>query len=316
MKTYLNALRNALKKTDLTAVEIEDVLADHRDMIETAVKEGLREEDIEKRFGAPETVAEELSAGKKQEKKDETPPWKSFDVGDDFKEVDIRLTGEAIKVKTVPGDRIEIRIDDEHDADGYDASYDDGVLTLRTPKVSSGLLSFLFSHKLASFTLALPKRVKLQSYSHKGVSGEALIKDLRTEHLMLSTTSGDTKLKDVEADDATFNSVSGDFDIRNLHANTLKVSLVSGDMTLEGVPALKRLDIHSVSGDAHIEDVVCESCHLGTVSGDIDGVEFYPEKVSLRSISGDIRIENKEKRDIEIVKKKTVSGNIVLKTVE
>ena len=50
---------------------------------------------------------------------------------------------------------------------------------------------------------------------------------------------------------------------------------------------------------------------LKSVSGDCIGEELYPKSISLRSVSGDIKIENKDvSRRIEVLRDKTVSGDI------
>jgi hypothetical protein len=49
---------------------------------------------------------------------------------------------------------------------------------------------------------------------------------------------------------------------------------------------------------------------VDSVSGDIDGKEFYPKMIRFKSISGDLNIKNKEKKEIKIIKKSTLSGGI------
>jgi len=58
MKKYLEDLRQELVKQKLTNKEIEEIMADHEEMIRTAMEEGLSEEEIKAKFGQPKQVAE------------------------------------------------------------------------------------------------------------------------------------------------------------------------------------------------------------------------------------------------------------------
>ena len=59
---------------------------------------------------------------------------------------------------------------------------------------------------------------------------------------------------------------------------------------------------------------MCQEAILKTVSGDLEGKEFYPNEVTLKSVSGDIDIENSDSsREIIVKSSKSVSGEVNIK---
>ena len=58
-------------------------------------------------------------------------------------------------------------------------------------------------------------------------------------------------------------------------------------------------------------DVEGNEATFKTVSGDLDGKNFYVKEISLKSVSGDVNIVNDDKtREIKVKNKKTLSGDI------
>ena len=58
MKIFLQNLEDELKKNNLNEEEINDIIADHSEMIESAISEGLSDEDLEQKFGNPKDLAD------------------------------------------------------------------------------------------------------------------------------------------------------------------------------------------------------------------------------------------------------------------
>ena len=68
--------------------EIEEIIADHKEMISNAIDEGLSEEEIKAKFGKPSQVAEELADSDDQEpaEQEETKGFQLPDSIDDYAE--------------------------------------------------------------------------------------------------------------------------------------------------------------------------------------------------------------------------------------
>jgi len=101
MKKFLKNLEEELKKKNINDEEIEEILADHQEMIESAINEGLTDEELEAKFGNPEQVAEELSqfTDKEGEKVEKENDNKIFNGVSDNYEIEIGLLSEDIDIK-------------------------------------------------------------------------------------------------------------------------------------------------------------------------------------------------------------------------
>ena len=60
MNKFLKDLETELKKLKVNPKEIEEILADHKEMMEAAKQEGLNEDEISNKFGDPVKVASEI----------------------------------------------------------------------------------------------------------------------------------------------------------------------------------------------------------------------------------------------------------------
>ena len=60
MKKFLKDLENELKKMKINSNEIKEILADHEEMMNEALKEGLSEEELATKFGNPAKLAQDL----------------------------------------------------------------------------------------------------------------------------------------------------------------------------------------------------------------------------------------------------------------
>jgi DUF4097 and DUF4098 domain-containing protein YvlB len=73
------------------------------------------------------------------------------------------------------------------------------------------------------------------------------------------------------------------------------------------------LTFHTVSGDFNATNSEANTLYFQAVSGDASGRNLYIKKLSFDSISGDCSINNDRKEHIEIIRQKTLSGDIHIK---
>ncbi len=311
MKKFLNDLREELKKQNLTDLEIEDILSDHEEMIQTAIDEGLSEEELAKKFGDPKKIAEDLAdlgAKKESPGSGAYESWKSFDPEDTL-DVRTEMVDEDIRYRPSDNGKINVLYSGKGTIGQYELTYENKQLFLKAPK-RSGIFSFLSRSKALDFIIEVPKDVRITSVFQKSVNGDVKVEDMKTASFELSTVNGDALINKSELGHAKMNGVNGDLHVTDTSMKSLKFSLVNGDLSMSGCDVKEALNVQTVSGDASIKDSTCAECGFHSVSGDIKGEEFYPKKVSLKSVSGDIIIKNKEDRGIEIVRKKSVSGTV------
>lgn len=299
MKKFLEDLKKELELKKMSKKEIEDIISDHKEMIDQAIEDGISEEDLNSRFGSPKVLADELAFDQGVDSK-ENEGKKSLD-----KKISFKLNDKPISIKVdLVVDDISIELSDDQDIhvmcnkvikeDKYDISFKDNELCLCAKKQKSSFINFSMGSSL-DFKILIPKTAVIDLITCNMVNGDLNLEDL---------TMRKTKL----------NIVSGDIEIDTFNSEYLIVSLVSGDLEISQAEIKRDFILHTVSGDSEISKVTCDILELHTVSGDIDGDELYPNKVKLKSVSGDINIENKKQSDIEIVSKSTVSGSINIKT--
>jgi len=314
MKKFIEDLRQELSKRNMKTSDIDDIIADHEEMIETAKVEGLTEDEMRKRFGDPVKLADELSDfsakdSDEEELTDDFQIWKSFSVTSNGIDVDVHLVSEDITFKPSLNGEIKVYQSGIKDLDKYDLDFTGKKLTLKAPKYQVGLFMRRHSEDQA-FIVELPKTLILETFSYNSVSSDFKFSNLNVEEFTLNTTSGDLEIKHANLGKTKWNTVSGDILVNDSKVKVLTSSQVSGDMTIQNVFVLENMSLNTVSGDAKIDHVICNQCSVHSVSGDIDGLEFYPESVSLKSVSGDVTIKNKEAKTIKIISKSTVSGDI------
>lgn len=318
MKKFLSDLRRALNERRVKPEEIEEILADHEEMIKTALAEGLSEADIAKRFGDPEKLADELADCPKAEPGESESPegyqaWKTFPVNGSLLSLDIRLVSEGLLVQT--GDHPDLRVfkKGKTKTDDYEIALSGTLFTLRTPRNVGGSLFGIRREIDLDFFVELPAGIRLDSVKFATVSGDSAFLNLSGADWSLETTSGDLSLNALGAKDIRWNSVSGDVQAENSVFASLSASSVSGDLVLKNVQVAGNLRIHSVSGDARAEDCTAGETELESVSGDVRGKEFYPESLRMKSVSGDVILENKDKNRIKVVSTRTTSGELIIR---
>ncbi|MBE0701254.1 MAG: DUF4097 family beta strand repeat protein [Acholeplasmataceae bacterium] len=313
MKKYLEDLRKELKKKHMTEEEIEEIIADHVEMFESAQAEGLNEEDIIKKFGEPKQVAEELSDFEyKHTENKEVKAYtllKAFDITKETLKVTTHLVSEYVSYQPSTSDQIQIYYKGTGNIGKYDIDYKNDELFLKSPR-SSNFLFFRNRKDEFSFIVEIPITLVIEEFTQSGINGSVGFEGLKAINFHIRTINGDIKLKDADLGEVKLNAVNGDMEIEQSKFTSLYVSEISGDISLENVTIQGSFRFQTVSGDANIKNTTCHECDMNSVSGDIEGHEFYPQKVSLKSVSGDIKIKNERSDSIEVVKKSSVSGDV------
>ncbi len=316
MKTFLEDLKNELIKRKMNQSEIDDIIKDHEEMIQEALREGLAEEDIQSRFGDPKELAKELSAQCSQEETkvvhEDYTLWKSLKINDPSYQVMINLVSEDLIVQSSEDDNAHLYAKGHGKLEDYTFTYDQGELRLEAPK-SKGLIFMRISKEDVSFVLELPKRVDISACTLKTVSSDIKITYLQAENFKLSTTSGDLDLSCATLKQMKLNTVSGDFHLSHVTSDEADLSFVNGDLDMAYINIKEKVHANTVSGDIKWQDSEVGAAEFHVVSGDVKGEEFYPKTIVFKSVSGDLVIRNNEKRDVTLLKGTTLSGEISIK---
>lgn len=314
MKKFLEDLKNELIKQHMLEKDINEIIADHEEMIQNATLEGLSEEEMKKRFGDPVSLAKELASFSTHEAEPFNIPegyhaWKNFSTLSDEIKIKISLVAEDISIVHSQDNQIHVHYSGKGDISKYTCIFKDNELVIEAPKMT-GFIFMKSKNDDIQLILEIPNSIVITHFQINIVSGDVYYANLNANTLMLSTTSGDVTMLNAKINSSKWNTVSGDLMITDVKIENLNSSQVSGDMHMKNVYVGQEMKLNTVSGDIKIEESVCQDCALHSVNGDIDAVEFYPSRISLKSVSGDISIKNKNHTDIEIISKSTVSGDI------
>jgi len=311
--SYLDELRTELAKRHVKQSVIDDILADHEDMIREAMNEGLSEAELNTKFGDPSRLAAELANSSETEEEAKEPvggSWKTFALTSPELAVDVRLVNEDIAVRVHGGDELQIfSTASEKILKDYECDIQNGKLTLTAPKFKGFSLFGPVSNE-CSFEIRVPKRILLVGVKIATVNGDIVGTGLEATQCETNTTNGDLHLSKGLIGKLKVNTVNGDVRLENLELGSYLGSSVAADTVMRSIKVKGDMILNSVSGDADIGDAVADYAELSTVSGDLTGTEFYPVRLALKSVSGDIRIENKRRDAVEVVRKSTVSGSI------
>ncbi len=318
MKKFLQDLQKELQKKHMKSEEIEDIISDHEEMIQNAIDEGLSEAEIIEKFGDPKNLAEELSDDSKMKDSEEFEDdfddkeyklWKSFEPSNEIINIDISLTQEDVCFRPSTNNLINVSSKGKFSETKYSLKYANDLLTFTGPKHVNLFFSNLNSRQVA-FLIEIPANTTVNEFKFKSVNADCEFTGIKVNNFVISNTNGDLEIKKVQFGDVKWNSVNGDITLTDAELQSLSSSQVSGDVELTRVKINGAFRVNTVSGDINLVDSSCDELDLHTVSGDVCGANFYPKKVILKSISGDITITNKEKTVIEIIKKSSVSGDI------
>ena len=313
MKKFLEDLKKELNNRHLQEQDINEILQDHEEMYQNAMLEGLSEEEILKRFGNPKDLAEQLASFSSKESEPYTLPngyklWNSYSSFDKNMSFKVSLVDEDLKIVANDSDELKIYYQGNEDISKYSLNCDNHSFSLEAPK-KHGFL-FTKSHlEDMSFIIELPRTLLMKSINLTVVSSDIEIQGIKTMTSFITTTSGDVAINNCNLGDSKWNTVSGDIAITDIRAEQINSSQVSGDLSIKNSFVSKYLKMNTVSGDIELNDVVCQECSFQTVNGDLNATEFYPEKISYKSVSGDMNIHNKNKNPI-LITKNSLSGDI------
>jgi len=313
VKKFLEELEKELTNKGIKKTEIEEIIHDHEEMIDEAIKSGLTEEEIEKKFGSPKHVADELGNFTQNEDEKDTDInafnlFKTFAVDKEYS-VDIHLIDEDFELSGDDSNEIKVYYKGRIDLSKYQITFENDLFTIKEPKMGFNLFGNRRSTQ-ASILIKVPyKMIPLCSIS--GINADAIISRIKADTFRIKTTNGDVSLSDVTCKLFKTDTVNGDMQIRRLSSETIQFVTISGDVTMDRIECENNFSVNSVSGDMHINDMKSGDCEFHTVSGDVEAVNFYPASITLKSVSGDLDIRNEDmSRQIEIKSKKSVSGDI------
>jgi hypothetical protein len=317
MRKYIEDLKKELEKRNLTESEIAEIIGDHEEMIEAALAEGLNESELETKFGQPKNVAEQLQTNlanveEGEQSEDDYKRYITFNVNASTLKIHSHLVNETIRFEPTEGQEIVIEYRGSNKIDTIKATYQNNELSIKSP-TKDNFLFFLNRNKKLDINVKIPASLQLLSFAHTGVNVDVYIKNLNFEKFNLSTTNGDIKIKNASLGEAKWHTVNGDFELNDVIIDSLKSSQVSGDIKMNHLEIKQSFRADTVSGNIDANDMTCQTFDFGSVSGDFKGIEFYPTDVLLKSVSGDIKIRNKEDRPINIVKESSISGKIKIK---
>ncbi|MDD3123131.1 MAG: DUF4097 family beta strand repeat-containing protein [Candidatus Izemoplasmatales bacterium] len=313
MKTFLQDLETELTKKQINKDEIKEILADHKEMIDEAISEGLSEDEIVKKFGSPEQIADECAAFTEKNPKVANESrfalYKSFPVLSDQINLNIVLVDEDFEIVRGTSSSIEVLYSGKGKIEDYTIELVDETFTLRGPK-NYGIRFFNSRRSDLNFLVKLPN-ILVSNFLMNAVNSDAKVSDIKISTMESRTTNGDLDFNNITAVDVKLDTVNGDIKMKNYNLTTLKFSAVSGDVLMSEGKIEDEFKVNTVSGDFHVKNSKCNKAYFTTVSGDIVGDNFYPDSITMKSVSGDITIKNTDMTHIiNIESKKSVSGTI------
>ena len=312
MKTFIEDLKKELKKVNISEDKIEEIIGDHEEMIEQARLEGLSDDELLTKFGDPVKIARACAqfenSDRHEDSKIKDPSFVFEPLSKDLK-IQTKLVDEDVDYKMVDSDQIKVLIEGKARLDRYVVNYDQGLLKIEVKKTFG--FDFNFSKNI-NLIVEIPKSLSITEFKHSSVNGDLCFTHITCDSIDLHTVNGDIDMKNIQSGEFKINTVNGDVNIKSASFNDMHLSTVSGDFQFEDVEVQNEISLNGVSGDLHIKDSIANSLYLSTVSGDVHGDEFYIKQVSLSSVSGDIHLNNSKKQPVEILKKKTLSGDIHL----
>ena len=329
MNKFLKDLEKELKKLRINTKEIEEIIEDHKEMIESAQKEGLDDKKIEEKFGSPIKVANDIFEDSVNPAEQEEYNFenvescvekntedyslvKTFPVISESIAIEIRIVSDDLSITSYEGESIQVYEDGIKNINGYTIEFNNNTLTIIKNKNKLSIVSF--SRKSGSFLVLVPNNIEISNFDAKVVSGDIEMNLFKINEFKVKSTSGDVEMTNIDVTSFKASTVSGDIKMSQIKAKTFEVSVVSGDVKVDKTVIQEEVYLHSVSGDFELFEVECNGVFLKTVSGDLDGKEFYPQKLSLKSVSGDVNITNRNVlKEINVISKKTVSGDINIK---
>lgn len=314
MKKFLEDLKNALTKMKVSEDKITDILSDMQEMIQAAKEEGVSDEDLYAKFGDPEKIAKELSEIEPQTKRphntNEDDHIYTFEPTGNPISISTKLVNEDVKYVCVDRPLIRVILEDAKNPDRYQITFENDILTISSQQKKTFGFNFSFRSSSGDFIVEIPKSLIIKEFKHQMINGDLSLLHLNSDIVNITSVEGDIHIENLTFKDGHIHTVNGDLNVFNTRGITLHINTVNGDLDFDHLDIEQDLTVDTVSGDIDAKNSMCETLYFHTVSGDTEGKEFYMKKLSFKSVSGDISLQNKNKDHIEILSKKTLSGDI------
>ncbi|AZB41736.1 hypothetical protein CEF21_05150 [Bacillus sp. FJAT-42376] len=161
----------------------------------------------------------------------------------------------------------------------------------------------------AKVTVALADETRLQQISYKADLGNAHFTGLKAKNIDLSVASGNLGAEAVSADRLSLTAKSGDITADQIQGDA-DIQLHSGDIRVDGLKGA--LTAQSTSGSVSVTGQQSDSLDISVRSGDVT-LSPDPEFkgfFDLKTTSGRITAPESPKKTTDVIKVRTVSGDI------
>ncbi len=245
----------------------------------------------------------------------ETPTVVTFDIKDEFDDIDIHTVSDDIEILMAEGSKCTVTCTDTENVK-HKAEVKDGKLTISEENNSSWL-------KINFFVVSPEKKTKVylpegtyRNLKINTTSGDVSCRDKFTFSSMdIVTVSGEIGLSGTKTlETLNMNTTSGDIAISGTDTPGLTISTVSGDISLNNSAAGKKIGINTTSGDINILQPLSSDINISTISGDVKGT-MSGYSISHETVSGDVKLPGKNNGDKKCYIK-TVSGDIFISEAE
>lgn len=257
MNEYLNKLRKLLEKNHYE--DVDNTMEYYEELFADKKEAGESDEDILRKMGDIEKVAEEI-LGKKL-----------IDIEDDNKKgiiraMDISLFSCDLVVNT--GNTDEVLVDAPDDENLIVETVGDKLVIKEKNHTNQ-----IFQHLTNDYSIhiELPVETILDEVNMSIASSDLSIDgNMFIYKMYVKSASADISINQVEIDELNIKIASGDISIRD--------------------NSVERLVIQSASGDIYLKNVIGASCAISNVSGDIKTQSIDYSNIECKTTSGDISL--------------------------
>lgn len=152
------------------------------------------------------------------------------------------------------------------------------------------------------------ENLKAEKTTLESMSGDIRLTQWTSPVMQVKTFSGDVKTHEVYAQESTMQTTSGDVEIRCGKVKELSINSTSGDIKILDMQ-MERLKAKSVSGDIEVNESEAEELSVSSTSGDVKG-RLYGKKLSVQTVSGDIRMTLDRRGKRLMARSQTMSGEV------
>lgn len=222
---------------------------------------------------------------------------------DNIHKLSVELIASDVTIKESPDESIRVTIyGQKSHKDKFNIALKNNNLVVS--EKSRFCLGFCFFDEEA--IIYLPESF-VKNIDVKTTSGDIAINPKLDSNMDVSSVSGDVYIK--EAKKVKVKTTSGDIEIDNALETELKTT--SGDSTLG---QSGNINASSVSGDIEIGDLTVNgSAGIKTTSGDVEIDKINDAYIETETTSGEITINNNNRKSNNTLKIDTVSGDITVK---